>query len=123
MHWSEEEYADYRTRFRQEQHFDFDLPEASLLARVRRLAERSGWLVYHTHDSRRSPEGFPDVVLTKPGRLIFAELKSRIGKPTAEQARWLAVLARSIPGVETYLWRPGDWDEIERLLVSGVPDG
>ena len=39
-----------------------------------------GWRTYHTHDSRRSNPGFPDVVGVKGSRLIFLELKSEKGK-------------------------------------------
>ena len=60
--------------------------EDRFLARVRRLATQHGWLEYHTRDSRRSPEGYPDLCLTNGTRIIFAELKSMTGKLTAKQA-------------------------------------
>ena len=35
-----------------------------------------GWMHYHTHDSRRSTPGFPDLVLVRE-RIIFAEQRIR----------------------------------------------
>lgn len=74
-----------------------------------------GYRVYHTHDSRRSDKGWPDLVLCRPPRLIFAELKSATGKVKKEQREWLDLLG-ACPGVEQYLWRPADWPLIEETL-------
>lgn len=90
--------------------------EASFQAQVVKLAKLLGWRHYHTHDSRRSPGGFPDLVLVKKGRLvIYAELKSDTGKPTEEQTSWLDDL-RAAAGLHVYLWRPSDFPEIVRIL-------
>ena len=43
---------------------------------VEELAESLGWKVYHTHDSRRSHRGWPDLVLGRRGRVLFRELKT-----------------------------------------------
>jgi hypothetical protein len=64
-----------------------------------------GRLAYHTHDSRRSEPGFPDFVLTRRRRTIFAKLKSDTGRLSAPQRRWLAALSQN-PVPEVYLWRP-----------------
>lgn len=80
------------------------------------LAGLCGWLWYHPFDSRRSPAGYPDLTLVKPGRpIIFSELKSRTGRATPAQLQWLEAL-RQATGVEAHLWRPSDWDEIASLL-------
>lgn len=70
------------------------------------VATKLGWppeLRYHTHDSRRSREGFPDWVLVHPiqRRTIFVELKGWSGKPSDAQREWLAALDWS--GSEAYL--------------------
>jgi hypothetical protein len=91
--------------------------EDDLLTDIRRLAKVHGWLTYHTHDSRKSEEGFPDLVLAKPGRLIFAELKNNTRKLTPAQHTWLDVVAHTVPGVEAYLWRPRGWDCIVECLT------
>jgi hypothetical protein len=90
-------------------------PERELLQQVRDLARLLGWRVYHTHDSRRSPEGFPDLVLVRPPRLLFVELKREGRGPTLAQHGWLEALA-AVPGVEVYLWRPGDWELVVATL-------
>jgi hypothetical protein len=94
-----------------------DAPEAALLAKVRALATQYGWLVYHPWRSDNSEPGYPDVTLAKPGRLIFAELKSATGKPTHRQEVWHEVLRQTLPGLEVYLWRPADYPEIVATLT------
>ena len=72
-------------------------------------------LVYHTFDSRRSVPGFPDLVLVGHGRCLFAELKTERGRLSAAQKGWLAAL-EECAGIENYVWRPSDWDEIHAVL-------
>ena len=88
--------------------------EKDLMALVIREARRLGWRVYHTHDSRRSEPGFPDLCMVRGGRVVYAELKSERGKLTAEQKRWLEDLRGA--GQEAYMWRPADWPE----AIGGV---
>ena len=89
--------------------------EKQLQSDIIRIAKRCGWKVYHTHDSRRSEFGFPDLTMVRRGRLIFAELKRELGKPTPEQSEWLEALSL-VPGIEVFIWRPQDMAEIERVL-------
>ena len=93
---------------------------------------RPPWRYYHTRDSRRSAAGFPDLVLVRGPRLIFAELKTERGKLTADQVAWLEDLAMVAatatgrawdppgdpppPVPEVYVWRPSDRPEIGRIL-------
>jgi len=60
--------------------------------------------------------GFPDLVLVNPAqhRVIWAELKSDIGRITSGQQKWLDDLRAS--GQEVYVWRPGDWEDIVHIL-------
>lgn len=88
--------------------------EKQFMAQVIELAKLRGWAHYHTHDSRRSEEGFPDLVLTRRPRVIFAELKADRGKVTAAQRAWMDELRAC--GQEVYLWRPRYWPAIEKLL-------
>lgn len=81
------------------------------------LARLSGFLIYHTFDSRHSAAGFPDLVLVRPPVIIFAELKSANGSLRPEQHAWLEALEKC-PSVEARLWRPADWPEIEQTLCK-----
>jgi hypothetical protein len=94
-----------------------DCREKDFMAAVIALAKSCGWRYYHTHDSRLSAAGFPDLVLVRGGVLVFAELKAATGKPTPDQHAWLDALA-AVPGVHTHLWRPADWPEIVAALMS-----
>jgi hypothetical protein len=89
--------------------------EADLQANVLALAGHRGWLRYHTFDSRRSAAGFPDLVLVRGDRLVFAELKRERGRVTTEQRHWLAALGE-VTRVDARLWRPSDWRSIEEAL-------
>lgn len=93
--------------------------ENALQGFVREVALLRGWRYYHTRDSRGSDGGFPDTVLARRPRLIFAELKTAGKNPTPAQAAWLGELegiATSRPALEVYVWRPADLDEIQRIL-------
>jgi hypothetical protein len=83
------------------------------------LAKHMGWRHYHTHDSRRSEPGWPDLALVRD-RLVLAELKTETGRVSAAQERWLSLLSSA--GVETYLWRPSDRDEVIRVLSRRRPN-
>ena len=75
---------------------------------------RFGYLCYHTHDSRRSAPGFPDLVLAKHGAVLIAELKTDTAVvDDANQIKWL--LATN--GV---IWRPKHWKVIEESLKDGL---
>lgn len=94
--------------------------ETDFQEQVVSLALLCGWLVYHTYDSRRSRKGFPDLVLVKPPRVIFAELKAADGRTTVEQREWLDALNRC-PGVEAYLLRPADLERFRDALRRSTP--
>ena len=95
------------------------MTEGQLQDCVVELARTLGYLVYHTYDSRRSAEGFPDLVmvLEETGRLLFVELKSTKGRISAAQQFWLAALSLA-KGHEVHVWRPRDWHSgrIEEVL-------
>ena len=93
-----------------------DVSEAAFESLLLEYAEAHGWKRYHTHNSSRSPAGFPDEVLVRLQRVIFAELKSEIGKESKAQAEWRKALEAVGGNVEAYLWRPSDWDRILEIL-------
>jgi hypothetical protein len=99
--------------------------EAVWQARVTVLFGRYRWLHYHTHNSRRSPSGYPDCAAVQleaaDPRYLLAELKTnaRTSRPSAAQITWLDRCAAA--GIETYLWRPTDEAEVEQILRGDTP--
>lgn len=74
-----------------------------------------GWAHFHPHDMRRSDSGWPDLVLVKPPRIVFAELKAENGRVSQAQRIWLDVLAE-VEGAIAETWRPCDWDHVLEVL-------
>lgn len=123
---------------------NWNASEAAFQEQVLALARLYQWRCYHTHDSRRSQPGFPDLVMVRPPRLVFAELKTEKGRVGREQAAWLAALGDvaevvdmlneehregpfgsagrdALATVEVYLWRPSDLQRIaETLAGAGI---
>lgn len=97
------------------------MTEAQFQEAVEGLARYSGWLVYHTRNSRGSVAGFPDLVLVRRPRVIFAELKVGRNRPSKAQQQWLDELA-ACDGIEAYLWRPEHLDTIRTTLARDWRD-
>lgn len=101
--------------------------EKDFQAAVIQYAKLQGFLVYHTHDSRRSEPGFPDLCMVRDGRLVFAELKTEKGRVSDAQMEWMSALAKvsgvvtatSRNPVEVHLWKPSNWKLIEATLARG----
>lgn len=91
------------------------ITEKDFRQQVLDAAQLLGWKAYFTWNSLHSPSGFPDLILCRPPRIIFAELKKENGKVTPAQEEWILALGKC-PGVETYLWRPSDIDTILEKL-------
>lgn len=97
------------------------MPERELQQAIEDHFRERGWFVYHARTAPGSEPGLLDLVMMRPPRVIFMELKSMKGKlderlrysrrgnrvlPT--QKEWFDGL-EECPGVETYLIRPIDW--------------
>ena len=91
------------------------MSEREFLRQVIEAAQALGFLVYHTHDSRRSQPGFPDLVMVRGYRLVALELKVGRRKPTPEQLLWLHAL-REVWQVDALWAKPDDWDSLMELL-------
>lgn len=92
-----------------------DVTEKEWQAQLVSLARTLGFKhVYHTHDSRKSASGFPDLVLIRE-RVVFIECKREKGKLTETQAAW--ILALNAAGAEVYVARPRDLDNLAVLLA------
>lgn len=81
------------------------------------------WVTNGDYDAK----GFPDLVLVKGGRIIFAELKSDAGQRTPEQVEWgdalslcmekmSEIFVPSREPVRYFVWRPADWVKIREIL-------
>lgn len=99
------------------------ITEKAFMRQVTDLAEMLGWVTYHPWLSIHSPRGWPDLALCRPPRLILAELKAEKGKVSDHQERW-AVLLKAVPGVEYFLWRPSDIEDVAAVLQGryAAPD-
>lgn len=93
------------------------MSEERLAMVVRDAALLYEWLHYHTHDSRRSDRGFPDIVLIKGDRILWRELKTQKGKLSPDQEIWRDRLLAA--GADWAIWRPIQWgnDEILKELM------
>lgn len=100
--------------------------ESAWQTTVIEAAHAQGWIVAHFRPARTQSggwstpvqadgAGFPDLVLVRAPRIIFAELKSQAGRVAPRQEWWLNAL-RACPGAEVKVWRPGDWDEVSAAL-------
>jgi VRR-NUC domain len=94
-------------------------PEKDFMFQVIKLASLTDWLVYHTHNSKHSTPGFPDLAMVKDSHLLFAELKAPNGKLTPEQKKWLEALSK-VERVSSHLWKPHDWQTIENQLSKQI---
>jgi hypothetical protein len=102
------------------------MTERELQDNVIDLCKLLGLLVYHTHDSRRSEPGFPDLTICGKRNVLFVELKRQGGKLSKEQKLWGEAVQRvsemSFPkyrgGVLYFVWRPAEWRDgtIEDVL-------
>jgi len=101
--------------------------EAAFKNSVIDIATRYGWFVHHdlpamnrrgqwaTHVQGNT--GFPDLVLLSPkGVLVFAELKTDIGRLSKQQEAWLDRLDLSACIVQ--VWRPNQMPVIIKFLAT-----
>ena len=96
------------------------ITEKAFQAQIVQLALLTGWKVYHTHDSRRSEPGFPDLVLVRPRQVIFLEVKTAKGRISKAQEEWMQLLRTT--GNIAAIVRPADWDFIKDTLTRPVSD-
>lgn len=105
--------------------------EKSFQRAVIELAGFTGWRIYHPvpamnarggwRTAQEGHVGFPDLVLAKAGPtggLIFAELKTAVGRVSPDQRLWLDTLEQA--GAEVYVWRPTDIATIRTRLMKGI---
>lgn len=95
---------------------DKNMTERQWQGNVEDLLRLYGWRWYHTHDSRRSNPGYPDLtcVHALARRVLFLELKTEKGRATAEQNAWINDLRAA--GQAAHIVRPRDLDLVHSLL-------
>lgn len=89
---------------------------------VESMLKLNGWRYFHAPDNKPGPggyiqnikAGYPDFHAVRGRRSIYIELKRETGKTTPEQDAWLADLKAA--GHETYVWRPSDAPDLQRVL-------
>ena len=81
--------------------------------RTARIQRKDG-SVYYATPVQADGEGFPDLILLKGNQIVIAEIKSENGKLSDKQKEWLA--AWEMTEADVFVWRPQDWDEIEKRL-------
>mgnify|MGYP001587253468 CR=1 FL=1 len=103
-------------------------PEESFQSAVIDMAHLRGWRVAHFRKARTAKgwrtavggdgKGWPDLILCHEasGTILSRELKVPPNKTTPEQDVWLRVLEAC--GVDSGVWTPDDWDEIEYTLEN-----
>ena len=103
--------------------------ERAFQSQVIAYARLMGWTIWHdaaTNTARRcgacgtirrtprNAAGLPDLILVRRPRVVWAELKSERGRLTDDQRSWIEELRAC--GQACYVWRPSDWQEVERVL-------
>ena len=107
--------------------------EAVFQAQVIRIAKMNGWMVFHprkiqSRDGRwltavQGDVGFPDLVFAHRNRgIIFAELKSSVGRLEDQQTRWLEELV--LAGGEAYIYSCdlSNMEDIDRMADEVLRD-
>ena len=100
--------------------------EDSFLKQVMEYAKLRGWRAVHFRPGMMASgrwvtpysgdgRGFPDTVMVRDTRLIFAELKKDDGEMSPEQIDWMASLW-TVGEPELALWTPSKWSRIQETL-------
>ncbi len=100
--------------------------ETDLQRVVIQYAKEHGWLVHHASRAKvkdgrwMTPvwghPGWPDLALTRDGKLLLLELTAKDGSTSPEQDKWLHHLAKVGGSVHVGVYRPADWPTLKRLL-------
>lgn len=104
-----------------------DFTEREFQRQITDLAEMMGWSWAHFRPAKTSHgwrvpvsgplgAGWPDLTLVRDDRLVFVELKRTTSQQPSPDQRFVLSLLSAV--AETYVWRPGDIDEVARVLSS-----
>jgi hypothetical protein len=92
------------------------LSEREWQRQVVSLAKSLGWTIWHPQISVWSKGGWPDLVLLKPPRALFWELKTERGKLQPAQEHMLEMLTAC--GLNAAVVRPGNREWVHRQLMG-----
>ncbi len=92
------------------------ITEAQLQNWLRDLAGVLKWAYHHPWTSVHSSSGLPDTLLVRPPRVLYVECKRENTKLSPAQIGWMELL-KQCPGVETFVLRPSNRDELERMMT------
>jgi hypothetical protein len=105
------------------------MSEAEFQTQVISIARMYGWRVQHSRAVQmangkwltpiQGDAGFPDLILVKPGArggIIYAELKTDLGRVAPHQRDWLRAIDAA--GGEACVWRPTDMATIAERLSA-----
>lgn len=105
--------------------------ESAFQDAVAEFARTVGWRVAHFRPGavrngkfvtpvQYDGAGFPDLVMTRRGAIVFAELKRKgVRRISDTQGLWRDELVQAMlqnPLVAYRVWNPLDWDDIEAVL-------
>jgi hypothetical protein len=118
----EEEEGEMRRATRLDKSGKLAISERAFQAQIMSAAKLQGWLTYHSRPGltqrgrwvtpMSGDKGWPDVCMTKNGRIWFVEIKSESGKLAPAQETWLRRLAMApSPWVRCWVLRPSMFDD------------
>ena len=105
-----------------------DASEKLFMDQVMQIAKMNGWMIHHPTPHQVRPgvfrsdgAGVPDLMLVSTtGRgIIWAELKTEVGKLTPIQRQWGNSIKAN--GGEYYVWRPSQLELIASRLGRNTP--
>lgn len=77
--------------------------------------QRADGSVYYCTPATVDGEGWPDLVIIKPPKVFFVELKTTKGVVRKRQEHWIEML--SACGLDAGVLRPEGWEELRRNLT------
>jgi len=100
-----------------------DASEADFQGKLIKALKDNAWLVHAERPARsgkgwvtpiQGNSGFPDLIAVKPPAILVIENKTKSGRLSPEQEKW--VIAFSACGVKVLVARPEDWESILKII-------
>lgn len=102
-----------------------EISEKTFTRLVIGFARGRGWRVAHFRTSQSQSgkwitavqgdgAGFPDLIMVRGSVALAVELKVKKNEPSVAQAAWLEAFRAA--GIDSRIWKPKDWPEIQEVL-------